>query len=564
MRGLATDGAGRRGWSRLVNYVRVQLFVAFIDAVGIGVGAFILGVPLALPLGVLVFIGSFIPILGAHCHRRVAVLLALVANGWVNALIMLAIVLVVQQAESHILQPLIMGKAVSLHPLAVVLAVAGGSMVAGIPGALFAVPTMAIAQHRGALHRGPRLGNEPGAGHPGPTADGPQPGDRRPPTLTARPTRGPVPPTAQNRPTSQPRTLAESHRCSRRPNCPSPSPTSKPPATLLEGVIEHTPVEHSRALGLAIGSEVFLKCENLQRAGSFKVRGAYVRMAKLSPEEKARGVVAASAGNHAQGVAQAARRLGIKARIYMPLGVALPKLTATRDHGAEVVLHGHNVDEALAEAAALRRGHRRGLRPPLRRPGHHRRAGHDRAGDAGAAPRRRHGAHGRRRRRPAGRRRRGGQGQGRRAGPGDQGHRRAGGERRRVPALPRRGRAGPARAASPPSPTASRSAGPGQLPFQIIRELVDDVVTVSEDALAAALVFLLERSKLVVEPAGAVGVAALLDGKLEELGVHPKKIAVILSGGNIDPLLMLKVIQRGLSAAGRYLTVRIMLDDRPG
>jgi len=105
---------------------------------------------------------------------------------------------------------------------------------------------------------------------------------------------------------------------------------------------------------------------------------------------------------------------------------------------------------------------------------------------------------------------------------------------------------------------------PGQLPFQIIRELVDEVVTVSEDGLARALVFLMERSKLVVEPAGAVGVAALLEGKLAELGITPAKTAVVLSGGNIDPLLMLKVIQRGLSAAGRYLTVRMMLDDRPG
>ena len=121
-------------------------------------------------------------------------------------------------------------------------------------------------------------------------------------------------------------------------------------AELLEGVIERTPVAHSRALSQRLGSEVFFKCENLQRAGSFKVRGAYVRMAKLSEEEKKRGVVAASAGNHAQGVALAADRLGIKARIYMPLGAALPKITATRDHGAEVELHGVTVDEALAEA----------------------------------------------------------------------------------------------------------------------------------------------------------------------------------------------------------------------
>lgn len=140
----ATDGAGRKGWISLVNYVRVQLFVAFIDAVGIGVGAAILGVPLAFPLAGLVFLGSFIPVIGALVTGALAVLLALVANGWVNALIMLAVVLLVQQAESHILQPLVMGRAVSLHPLAVVLAVAGGSLIAGIAGALFAVPVMAV------------------------------------------------------------------------------------------------------------------------------------------------------------------------------------------------------------------------------------------------------------------------------------------------------------------------------------------------------------------------------------------------------------------------------------
>ena len=141
----AADGAGRVGWSSMVSYVRVQMLVAFVDAVGIGVGAAILGVPLALPLGVLVFLGSFIPIVGALVTGAVAVLLALVANGWVNALIMLGIVLLVQQLESHILQPLIMGKAVKLHPVAVILAVAAGSYLAGIPGALFSVPILAVA-----------------------------------------------------------------------------------------------------------------------------------------------------------------------------------------------------------------------------------------------------------------------------------------------------------------------------------------------------------------------------------------------------------------------------------
>lgn len=140
----AMDGALTRGWASLVSYVRVQMLVAFIDAIGIGFGAFFLGVPLAMPLGVLVFIGSFIPVVGALITGALAVLLALVANGWVNALIMLAVVLLVQQAESNILQPLIMGKAVSLHPLAVVLSVAGGTMLAGIPGALFAVPLLAV------------------------------------------------------------------------------------------------------------------------------------------------------------------------------------------------------------------------------------------------------------------------------------------------------------------------------------------------------------------------------------------------------------------------------------
>ncbi|MFP5313311.1 MAG: AI-2E family transporter, partial [Actinomycetes bacterium] len=141
----ATFGAGRKGWASMVSYARIQMFVAAVDALGIGVGAAIIGVPLALPLSVLVFLGSFIPVVGALVTGVVAVLLALVANGPVNALIMLAIVLLVQQLEGHILQPLVMGKAVSLHPVAVILSVAAGSYLAGIPGALFSVPILAVA-----------------------------------------------------------------------------------------------------------------------------------------------------------------------------------------------------------------------------------------------------------------------------------------------------------------------------------------------------------------------------------------------------------------------------------
>ena len=332
---------------------------------------------------------------------------------------------------------------------------------------------------------------------------------------------------------------------------------------LLRGVIVPTPMDHSRALGRITGSTVHLKCENLQRAGSFKVRGAYVRMAKLTDEEKARGVVAASAGNHAQGVALAASKLGIKARIYMPLGVALPKLQATRDHGAEVVLHGNNVDEALAEAqryaedsgsvfihpfdnadvvagqgtigleileqapevdtlvmgiggGGLLAGVAVAVKELARRQGRHVNIIGVQAENAAAYP--------------------------------------------------------PSLAADALVPLESVSTiadgiavgKPGQIPFQIIRELVDGVVTVSEDAIANALVFLLERSKMVVEPAGGVGVAALLEGKLAELGLSPKNTVVLLSGGNIDPMLMLKVIQSGLAAAGRYLTVKMSLQDRPG
>ena len=198
----AVDGAGRRGWLSLGNYVRVQILVAAVDAVGIGAGAAIIQVPLALPLGVLVFLGSFIPVVGALVTGAVAVLLALVANGWVNALIMLGIVLLVQQLESHLLQPFIMGRAVSLHPVAVIMAVAAGSTVAGILGALFAVPVLAVAnsfiryvagrgwEHDPAL---PDVYGLPRAVPEGPTTDGPDRDDAAPGGSTPS---GPTPGTA--------------------------------------------------------------------------------------------------------------------------------------------------------------------------------------------------------------------------------------------------------------------------------------------------------------------------------------------------------------------------------
>lgn len=140
----AVDGAGRAGWRTVITYARTQLLVATIDAIGIGVGAALLGVPLAAPIGVLVFLGAFVPFVGAVLTGALAVFLALVYNGPWIALWMLVIVLGVQQVEGHILQPLLMGAAVKVHPLAVVLAVAGGAMVAGIAGAVFAVPLAAF------------------------------------------------------------------------------------------------------------------------------------------------------------------------------------------------------------------------------------------------------------------------------------------------------------------------------------------------------------------------------------------------------------------------------------
>lgn len=272
---------------------------------------------------------------------------------------------------------------------------------------------------------------------------------------------------------------------------------------LLEGIITKTPVESSRALGSLVGGNVFFKCENLQRAGSFKVRGAYVRMARLTDEEKKRGVVAASAGNHAQGVAVAAKSLGINARIYMPLGVALPKLAATRSHGAEVILHGHNVDEALAEAQ--RYANETGavfVHPPFDNVDVV--AGQGTIGleildqippnvDTILM---------------------GVGGGGLLAGVAVAIKARAKELGREIRVI---GVQAENAAAYPPSLAADAlvplkkvttmadgiAVGrPGQLPFSIIRELVDDVVTVSEDSLARALIFLLERAKMVVEPAG--------------------------------------------------------------
>jgi threonine dehydratase len=328
---------------------------------------------------------------------------------------------------------------------------------------------------------------------------------------------------------------------------------------VVSRVAEQTPMETSRFLTEVLGTPVLLKCENLQRTGSYKIRGAYNRMAQLSEAERARGVVAASAGNHAQGVAFAARELGIKATIFMPLGVALPKLQATRNYGAEVVLGGATVEEPLRAAAEFAERTGAVLIPPFDHPDVV--AGQatlgldilDQVPDLGTVIV------------PIG-------GGGLIAGVASAVKRRAVAEGRTVRVI---GVQAENAAAYPPSLAAGRPTEiaigatiadgiavgkPGELNFAIVRELVDEVVTVSEDDTTRAILMLLERAKLVVEPAGAVGVAAILAGKIDAVG----PTVAILSGGNIDPLLMQRVISHGLAASDRYLRLRIMLPDRPG
>ena len=327
----------------------------------------------------------------------------------------------------------------------------------------------------------------------------------------------------------------------------------------IGGVINVTPMESSRFLSEVLGAPVYLKCENLQRTGSYKIRGAYNRLFLLSDEEKARGVVAASAGNHAQGVALAARELGIKATIFMPLGVPLPKLQATRDYGADVVLRGHTVSEPLLAAAEFARESGAIFIHPFDHLDVITGQGTmaldilDQRPDVETVIV------------PIG-------GGGLISGLASAIKQRAALDGRTVRVI---GIQAANAAAYPVSlaegvpteitifPTIADGIAvsrPGALNFDIISEVVDEVVTVTEDEMAQALLMLIERAKLVVEPAGAVGVAAILAGKVTPSGTT----VVVLSGGNIDPLVMERVISHGLAASERYLKLRIPLPDRPG
>jgi len=324
---------------------------------------------------------------------------------------------------------------------------------------------------------------------------------------------------------------------------------------VLTGVTRVTPVKESHPLADIVGGPAYLKCENLQRAGSFKIRGAYLRISRLSAAERARGVVAASAGNHAQGVALAASLLGTTATVFMPTGAPLPKVAATRGYGARVEFTGDIVDDALL--AARRFSHQTGavFVHPFDHPDIV--AGQGTVGleileqcpEVATIV----------------------------VGTG------GGGLVAGIAAVVRElrpktrvvGVQATGAAAFPGSLAAGRprplaavqtiadgiAVGcPGELTFAHVQKQVDEICTVGEEDISRALLFCLERAKLVVEPAGAVGVGALL----ADPGRFPPPVVAVLSGGNVDPLLLLRVIEHGLAAAGRYLRFTVRCADRPG
>ena len=324
-------------------------------------------------------------------------------------------------------------------------------------------------------------------------------------------------------------------------------------------IAKETPLLDSFYLSDLTGGQVFLKAENLQRTGAYKLRGAYNRMSKLTAPERKRGVVAASAGNHAQGVALAAAKLGIKATIFMPIGASLPKVQATKGYGAEVVLTGATFAECLKAAQEFSQKKNSVFIPPF----DHidvvigqgtvgleimkelpdvdnivvAIGGGGLAAGVAVAAKLSAKANGRKVKVYGV--------QSEHAAP-------------YVPSM-KSGKLTEV-VTTPTIADGIAVSKPGRIPFELIKKHVDKVVTVSENEIAKAILVLLERAKQVVEPAGAVGVAALIAGKLKLKG----KTVVILSGGNMDPLLLQRVVRHGLAAAERYTTISVMLPDRPG
>ncbi len=323
----------------------------------------------------------------------------------------------------------------------------------------------------------------------------------------------------------------------------------------ISGVINQLPIANARWLTEMVGGPVYLVPENLQRAGSFKIRGAFNRLSRLTSEEKARGVVAASAGNHAQGVALAAQTLGIKSTVFMPIGATIPKVEATKGYGADVEFFGTSIDEALTAAQEF--ADRTGA--ILIHPFNHEDivAGQGTLGLeimekipdvatvvvctggggllAGVAL----------------------------AIKSVNPHVTViGVQAEEAAAYPASLAAGKPIALEKMSTMADGIAvgRPGDIPFAIISENVDEIITVSEDELSYAALSVLERAKMVVEPAGAAATAAVMADPTH----FTPPVAVVLSGGNVDSLLLLRIIRHGMTAGGRYLTMQVQVPDAPG
>lgn len=325
---------------------------------------------------------------------------------------------------------------------------------------------------------------------------------------------------------------------------------------LVRAVARRTPLLPGHWIEPLAGGPVLLKAENLQRAGSFKVRGAYVRMARLTAEQRERGVVAASAGNHAQGVALAAAELGITATVYMPRTASLPKVAATRAYGATVHLVGDSVEDALAAAADLVSTSGAVMIHPFDHADVV--AGQGSVGleiveqlpDLATVIV------------PAG-------GGGLLAGVAAA----VKGLRPQVEVVGvqaancatladsfARGEPVGVGAHPPTMADGIAVARPGAVPVSVAAPLVDRMVTVSEEQIADALLQTLERAKLLCEPAGVVGVAAML----ADPTAFRTPAVVVLSGGNMDPMLLNRIVRHGLAVAGRYVAVTVRMADQPG
>ena len=345
----------------------------------------------------------------------------------------------------------------------------------------------------------------------------------------------------------------------------SPKPDARPGIGLadvmaargrLRGAIYQSPCPHSQMLSALTGQQVYLKLENLQMTGSFKERGALNRIAMLTPAQATRGVVAASAGNHAQGVAYHAALRSIPALIVMPLTTPLVKVTATRDFGAEVLLHGANYDEAFAEATRLCAERQLTFMHPFDDPGVI--AGQGTIGlelleqvprlEAVVVPIGGGGliagiACAIKESRPE--------------------VRIVGVQTARLPSMLAAVEAHHPVTIGPATTIADGIAvrRAGELTLPLVKRYVDEIVTVEEDEIASAILMLLEREKTLAEGAGAAALAALLQHKTSLKGAHT---AVLVCGGNIDVTLLSRIIERGLVQDGRLIRLRIYLLDRPG